>query len=182
MKIYTKKGDDGTTSLFGGERVHKDALRIEVYGTIDELNSILGIARTHHVNDMLDDYLNRLQQELFIAGSDLATPLETKNVSIPRIDHSMTEAWEHVIDAIDAQLAPLTAFILPGGNPCASMLHLARTVCRLVERRCVTLQSFSEINPAVIPYLNRLSDLLFVLSRYANHITNTPETKWNLKK
>jgi cob(I)alamin adenosyltransferase len=162
LKIYTRTGDDGTTGLFGGDRVHKDALRIEVYGTIDELNAIVGIARTHVTDTRLDTYLSTLQNQLFIAGSDLATPLQRENLSVPRIDEAFTEEWEHAIDAVENELTPLKAFILPGGHPAAATLHFARTVCRLVERRCVTLNSFDAINPAMLPYLNRLSDLLFV--------------------
>lgn len=182
MKIYTKTGDDGTTGLFGGVRVHKDALRIEVYGTVDELNTVIGIARAHFINETLDTFLSRIQHQLFVAGSDLATPLPAKNVSVSRITNDDTGSLEIIIDEIEAVLEPLKSFILPGGNRAAAYLHFARTVARRAERRCVTLASLDEINPAVVPFLNRLSDCLFVLARYANHVTGTEEVKWKTKE
>ena len=178
-KIYTKTGDDGTTGLFGGTRVSKNSLRIESYGTVDELNSLLGVARTHFVDDLLDGHLAGLQNELFIAGADLATPLSGSKVSITRINAQHIGDLERSIDSFDGILPPLAYFILPGGHPAAAQLHFARTVCRRAERLCVSLASEEQINGMIIPYLNRLSDLLFVLARYANHASCTPEIQWN---
>lgn len=180
-KIYTKTGDDGTTGLFGGRRVSKNILRIESYGTVDELNSILGIARTYFVNEILDQHLIKIQNELFIAGADLATPLEESKFSITRIDAQHIEGLENIIDTIDENVPPITFFILPGGHLAAAQLHFARTVCRRAERLCVSLATEEKINPFIVPYFNRLSDLLFVLARYANHASGTPEIKWDSK-
>ena len=180
-KIYTKTGDDGTTGLFGGKRVSKNTLRIESYGTVDELNSVLGIARTHFIDDVLNRYLTRLQNELFIAGADLATPLSESRVSITRIDAQHIRELESIIDTIVEMIPPITYFILPGGHPAAAQLHFARTVCRRAERLAVSLASEEQINPFIVPYVNRLSDLLFVLARYANHASGAPEIQWNSK-
>lgn len=181
MKIYTKTGDNGTTGLFGGTRVSKNSLRIETYGTVDELNSIIGLARAHFIDAELDSYLNQIQKELFIVGADLATPLSESKVSIQRLKHEQVAGLENIIDSVDEKLQPLKFFILPGGHPIASLLHFARTVCRRTERLCVALSEQEEINSTIVPYLNRLSDLLFVLARYANHITKKEEIQWEAK-
>ncbi|MFA6541985.1 MAG: cob(I)yrinic acid a,c-diamide adenosyltransferase, partial [Bacteroidota bacterium] len=178
MKIYTKTGDRGETALFGGERVPKDALRIEAYGTVDELNSLLGIVRSLHPEKKLDAILLKLQNELFAVGADLATPVAHRSTVIPRIRRSDAASLEKIIDRFEKPLQPLKAFILPGGSPVASYLHFARTVCRRAERHVVRLSRNEDIGVAVIVYLNRLSDLLFVLARYANYRERHEEPKW----
>ena len=178
MKIYTKTGDRGETSLFGGKRVPKDSLRIESYGTVDELNSILGICRSFNTVKEVDGILNQIQNDLFILGSDLATPASssTKN---PRIQASDIERLEKHIDAIEPIVEPLKQFILPGGSRTAAFLHFARTVCRRAERLIVRLQrEDTAVDNNIIVYLNRLSDLLFMIARWVNALSNTPETKW----
>jgi len=179
MKIYTKTGDEGETGLFGGPRVRKDAPRIEAYGTIDELNSVLGIARVYLAAGDIDTLLGGIQNELFALGAQLATPdpaaHDTSLVGPPQIT-----SLEKAIDRFEAGLEPLKQFILPGGSPEASYLHLARTVCRRAERRLVTLarDSREPISGHLIVYLNRLSDLLFVLARAANHSAGCPDVPW----
>ncbi|MBW7888485.1 MAG: cob(I)yrinic acid a,c-diamide adenosyltransferase [Bacteroidetes bacterium] len=182
MKIYTKTGDKGETALFGGKRIPKDNIRIESYGTVDELNSVLGIVRSFHVPGDLDEILDDLQNQLFVLGADLATPQENTNSIIPRISQLDIENLEKIIDRIDQQLVPLKAFILPGGNSAASYLHFARTVCRRAERSAVRLSHSEDIGSDVVMYLNRLSDLLFVLARYANAKENTKEIEWKSGK
>jgi len=182
MKIYTKTGDDGTTGLFGGHRVAKTDQRVEAYGTVDELNSALGVARAHLSEtkaSTLDAFIARLQTELFVLGADLATPAASKAL-IDRLEVAQVEALEAEIDRYEAELEPLTQFILPGGSLPGAWLHLARTICRRAERRCVELDADpeSKLGDAIVPYLNRLSDLLFVLGRYANHLVGIPETPW----
>ncbi len=179
MKIYTKTGDTGETSLFGGTRVSKDVLRIEAYGTVDELNSILGVCRSFNTAQEIDSILQQIQDTLFTLGADLATPFSVQSQAITRIAHSDYEVFERTIDALTEKIEPLKSFILPGGNRVAAMIHLARTVCRRAERYVVRLMHEEEINNETIIYLNRLSDLLFVLARYANALSGTPEVKWN---
>lgn len=180
MKIYTKTGDKGETSLFGGERVPKDDLRIKAYGTSDELNSILGIAVTEIKNEELKFVIKSIQNDLFTLGSDLATPLDkgNKGFIIPRIDEKFSLRLESLIDKYDSQLAELKNFILPGGSKGASYLHLARTVCRRAEREIVSLSKIVDIGPHIIVYLNRLSDLLFVLARFENFSNNCEDIVW----
>jgi cob(I)alamin adenosyltransferase len=181
FKIYTKTGDDGTTGLFGGERVAKDAPRIESYGIVDELNSLLGVVRTHRLRVEDDDLLGTIQEDLFVLGADLATPhgKEGKNFSIPRVTSSSIECLERAIDRLEEDLPPLKNFILPGGSPPGAMLHLARTVCRRAERAVVSLMH-EEPETVELPliYLNRLSDLLFVLARSVNHAEGFAEHPW----
>lgn len=179
MKIYTKTGDKGETGLFGGERVSKDEIRIEAYGTVDELNSVIGAARAFNDNAEIDLILGRIQDNLFVLGADLATPVNSRNASVPRISAGDISSIEHSIDEIELKLDPLKSFILPGGSKPASILHLARTVCRRAERRAVTLRKKGEISDEATIYLNRLSDFLFVLARYANKIAGAAETIWN---
>ena len=181
MKIYTKSGDSGETSLFGGQRVSKDNLRIETYGTIDELNAVLGLALTEISDEELADVLVSLQNDLFVVGADLATPISNngKDSYITRIDNSFSERLEKLIDKYSDILPELRAFILPGGSKGAAWLHLARTVCRRAERKVVTLSSNVEIGSALVVYLNRLSDLLFVLARQANAVKNSPDIEWH---
>ncbi len=178
MKIYTRTGDKGDTSLFGGQRVSKIALRIEAYGTVDELNSVLGIVRADNAQPEIDRILVRIQEALFVLGADLATPRSADKKDLRRITAADVEILEREIDTLDARLQPLRNFILPGGSPVAARLHFARTVCRRAERSAVRLSRTEDIGDDVIAYLNRLSDLLFVLARFANHTANVPETLW----
>ncbi|MBM2840670.1 MAG: ATP:cob(I)alamin adenosyltransferase [Bacteroidetes bacterium] len=178
MKIYTKTGDKGDTSLFGGQRVPKDALRIEAYGTVDELNSVLGIIRADNANAGIDKILGHVQNQLFNLGADLATPRTNEKKSIKRIEPKDAQALEKFIDSLEPKLKPLRNFILPGGLPTAARLQFARTVCRRAERIVVRLSRNEDIGENITIYLNRLSDLLFVLARYANHVANVPETRW----
>lgn len=178
MKIYTKTGDKGDTSLFGGQRVPKDALRIEAYGTVDELNSVLGIVRADNKEKEIDAVLDRVQNELFELGADLATPQSASVKNIKRIEPKHSEHLEKSIDRLDEHLKQLKTFILPGGSPVAARLHFARTVCRRAERTVVRLSRNEDIGKGIMIYLNRLSDLLFVVARYANHVANVSETKW----
>ncbi|MDH3251767.1 MAG: cob(I)yrinic acid a,c-diamide adenosyltransferase [Ignavibacteria bacterium] len=179
MKIYTKTGDSGDTSLFGGQRVPKDALRIEAYGTVDELNSLLGIVRADNADRRIDDILGSVQERLFEVGADLATPRSLDRDTIKRFQSEDAGPLEHLIDELETHLEGLKSFIIPGGSPVAARLHFARTVCRRAERAVVRLSRNEDIGEGTIIYLNRLSDLLFVLARYANHQAHVPETKWN---
>ena len=185
-RIYTRSGDNGETGLFGGQRVDKDDLRVEAYGTVDELNALLGAVRIHVTNKAMDSLLQHIQNNLFDVGADLATP-EAKDTNKGRI-HIQRVSAPHVayletqIDHYEAMLQPLTYFILPGGAAAAAALHHARTVCRRAERRTVTLAraeaDTTPVNPDVIRYLNRLSDLLFVLARAANHLQGVADVRW----
>jgi cob(I)alamin adenosyltransferase len=178
MKIYTKTGDDGETGLWGGQRVRKDALRVRAYGDIDELNATLGILRTWGPSYDIDERLARVQSELFVLGSDLATPGEATN--IPRVKESYITALEQEIDQFETELAPLKQFILPGGTQAAAYAHLARTVCRRAERETVMLADSEgeSLNAAVLPYLNRLSDWLFVVGRLINARAGVRDVPW----
>jgi cob(I)alamin adenosyltransferase len=178
MKIYTKTGDSGDTSLFGGQRVPKDALRIEAYGTVDELNSMLGIVRADIQDAEIDRILSEIQRQLFELGADLATPRSIEKKMVKRIETRDVQQVEKVIDAIHPVLKPLRSFVLPGGSPLAARLHFARTICRRAERAVVRLSRNEDIGETVTVYLNRLSDLLFVLSRYANQKSRVAEVKW----
>lgn len=180
MKIYTKTGDNGTTSLFGGERVDKDNKRIEAYGTVDELNSVMGIAICEVNNNEIKDYLRKLQNDLFVAGSDLATPLELEKdgISVRRISKSEIQEVEKMIDHFDSRLPQLTSFILPGGSKGAAYLHQCRTVSRRAERLIVALSKSVEIGSEIVIYLNRLSDLFFVLARAENYSRGIEDVKW----
>ncbi len=178
MKIYTKKGDTGETGLFGGERVPKDHLRIRTYGTLDELNSILGMTLTQAgAPDSLRTSLARVQAELFQLGAELATP-RGKGVPSGLIDEPQIELLEREIDAMEASLPPLKTFILPGGSACAAHLHLARTVARRAERELVALNRQEPLREAVLRYVNRLSDALFVAARFANHTGGIADVPW----
>jgi cob(I)alamin adenosyltransferase len=177
MKIYTRTGDDGTTGLFGGGRVSKASARIECYGTVDELNSIIGLARSLGCSLEGERYLNHLQNTLFVLGADLATPRNAKAV-IDRIEEHHATQLETWIDELDAQLEPLKTFVLPGGTQAASSIHLARTVCRRAERLCVSAHEEEDLGDAVVHFLNRLSDFLFMLARWENHAAGIPDTPW----
>jgi cob(I)alamin adenosyltransferase len=179
MKIYTKTGDTGETGLFGGGRVRKDSVRVDAYGEVDELNAVLGLARASALPTELDALLHRLQDQLFTVGAVLATPVGTKaSEHIPRLKPEWVADMERTIDTFEAELAPMTHFILPGGSPGAAALHLARTVCRRAERRVVAALREGEAQPDVVVFLNRLSDLLFVMARVANHRAGVPDVKW----
>src|SRR5512146_334889 len=171
MKIYTKTGDAGDTGLFGGGRVPKNHPRVEAYGDVDELNSVIGFARAIEPMPRVDDVLLPVQRDLHAIGALLATPNRDKmaqHLEKARLDDNRIQELERAIDAGDDELEPLRAFILPGGSAKAAALHVARTVCRRAERRVVQLGQATEIPSVVIVYLNRLSDLLFTLARVAN--------------
>lgn len=179
MKIYTKTGDSGDTGLFGGPRVSKDSPRIESYGTVDELNSVLGVVRSLAPEAGLDALLAQIQNDLFALGAQLATPNPAAHQTA-MIGEGQITALEQAIDRLQTQLEPLSQFILPGGTPAAAQLHLARTVCRRAERRLVTLTQYSAepIAPELVIYLNRLSDLLFVMARAENRAAGRPDIPW----
>ena len=184
MKIYTRTGDAGTTALYGGERVPKDARRVEAYGTVDEANALLGVARTQlgSLADSSSDYdalLARVQSALFDVGADLATPESRYRANIVPLTAADVTGLEEDIDRLEATLPPLHAFILPGGHPAAASLHLARTVVRRAERRTVELSHHEAVNPQVTAYLNRLSDLLFVLARAVNVAARMQDHEWH---
>jgi cob(I)alamin adenosyltransferase len=181
MKIYTKTGDKGSTGLFGGGRVAKDDLRVEAYGDVDELNAVLGMARAIELMPRIDEVLVPVQRDLFAIGALLATPDREKmaaHLSKARIDDGRIAELEQAIDDGEAELEPLSAFILPGGTPKAAALHVARTVCRRAERHVVRLQHEVELPPLAVIYLNRLSDLLFTLARLANRRAGAGEVTW----
>ncbi len=177
MKIYTKSGDRGETTLFGGQRVSKNHSRIDAYGTVDELNAILGMVRSAKPDPLLDGILYRLQHELFELGADLATPFD-KNQRIERIGDDHIRILERDIDRLESALEPIKYFILPGGTSGASLLHFARTVCRRTERLCITCRESEPVSDKVIIYLNRLSDLLFVMARFQNRAGNIGDVTW----
>ena len=178
MKIYTKTGDAGETGLFAGGRVAKDHPRIEAFGTVDELNAAIGLARTADLPQPVQDTLGRVQNELFNLGAELATPKASADV--PRVQPAAIETLERAIDSLEGELPPLTQFILPGGTPAAGLLHLARGICRRSERRVVTLaaEPNESISPLVVQYINRLGDYLFVAARYTNKAAGVSDVPW----
>ncbi len=180
MKIYTKTGDEGMTSLFGGERVWKDHLRIEAYGSVDEINSFIGLALCEIADDDIRQTLHNIQNNLFVVGADLASPRgkENKVSSVSRVEKDFYEKVEKEIDRFNDKLPVLKHFILPGGTKGAALLHIARTICRRAERKVITLGKAEEIGSDISIYLNRLSDFLFVLARYENHVSQTPDVEW----
>ena len=179
MKIYTKTGDTGETGLFAGGRVRKDDARIEAYGTVDELNALLGLARAEPVPLEVEQTLLRVQSELFSVGAELATPEPAKH-GTALIGDPQIALLEHAIDRLEGSLPPLKHFILPAGSRGACLLHVARGICRRAERRVVTLANPPDlqISPRIIRYLNRLGDYLFVAARYVNAEAKQPETQW----
>ncbi|MCA2981890.1 MAG: cob(I)yrinic acid a,c-diamide adenosyltransferase [Myxococcaceae bacterium] len=178
MKIYTKTGDGGDTSLFGGGRVGKESDRVESYGQIDELNSVLGMARAEGLG-ALDELTKALQDQLFTIGSILATPAGSKAAAhIPQMKAEWVSAMESAIDGFDQQLPALTSFIIPGGTKAAAALHHARCVCRRAERRIVPLMRAGDVEQDVVVYLNRLSDLLFTMARMANFSAGVKDEPW----
>ena len=181
MKIYTRIGDTGETGLFGGERVSKDHRRVAAYGDVDELNASIGAAVAAAPPDFEAALLERIQRDLFTVGAELATPDPArlaKALSGPPVGDGDTAELEAAIDRLDATLPPLRNFILPGGTPKGAALHLARTVCRRAERSVVTLARDTAVSPAIVKYLNRLSDLLFVLARAANARAGRGDVTW----
>lgn len=180
MKIYTKTGDAGKTSLLGGTKVSKGHLRIEAYGSVDELNAHVGLVWDFADDDDVKRILKEIQDRLFTIGSALATdPTKNLNMPLPDIHESDIELLEKEMDRIDAQLPTLKHFILPGGSPAISYAHLARTVCRRAERICIRLHDEEQNVPAlIIKYLNRLSDYFFMVARYLGHVNGIPEIVW----
>ncbi len=181
MRIYTKTGDTGQTGLFGGGRVSKANARVEAYGAVDELNSVIGWVLTHPLEGGTAEGLQRVQSDLFALGAQLATPATTRGRKplVPEIPATRIGELEHWIDELEATLPELRNFILPGGSPAGAALHMARTVCRRAERRLVALADSESIEGAGIIYLNRLSDLLFVLARSVNQRAGVPEQAWH---
>lgn len=185
MKIYTKTGDKGTTALFGGTRVKKYNLRIDSYGTVDELNSYIGLIKDQEISEGLKTSLLKIQNELFTLGAMLATPPEKETLksgkerlNIPKVNLSSIEFLENEIDKMDQELPQMTHFILPGGHQAVSFCHVARCVCRRAERLSVALNDEERINEDVLKYLNRLSDYLFVLARKLSQDLAVEEIKW----
>jgi cob(I)alamin adenosyltransferase len=178
MKIYTKTGDTGDTSLFGGERVSKHVLRVEAYGTIDELNATLGMVASDELPADVRGVILEIQKELFALGADIATPPAVDAPAVRRMQSADAGHLEKAIDLYDGRLEPLRNFILPGGTQAAAKIHVSRTVCRRAERAVVRLAHADEVGQGCIVYLNRLSDLLFVLARYANAAGNVPDVIW----
>lgn len=179
MKIYTKTGDDGRTGLFGGERVSKHDSRVDAYGSVDETNALLGVARAARLSPALDGILTRVQAELFVLGAELATPAAHRpRLKLPLLDGAHVAQLEGEIDTLEADLPPLTSFVLPGGSPGSSALHHARTVCRRAERAVVSVQQSAELRAELIVYLNRLSDLLFVMARHQNQSDGVADVPW----
>ncbi len=178
MKIYTKTGDKGYTSLIGGTRVPKHHVRIETYGTVDELNSYIGIIRDQEITPEQKDMLKEIQDRLFTIGSSLASDPEKSKMKIPDLHTSDIELLEQQIDKMNEDLPELRHFILPGGDQAVSFCHIARCVCRRAERICVNLAEISSVDEQVIIYLNRLSDYLFVLARKLCQDRKIPENQW----
>tara|TARA_B100000795_G_C22796307_1_gene439495 strand:- start:1589 stop:2164 length:576 start_codon:yes stop_codon:yes gene_type:complete len=185
MKIYTKTGDNGTTALFGGTRVKKHNLRIESYGTVDELNSYIGLIKDQEISNSIKESLLKIQNDLFTLGAMLATPPEKETLkngkerlNIPKVDDDAILFLENEIDKMDLELPQMTHFILPGGHQAVSFCHVARCVCRRAERLSVELNDKEAVNDAVLKYLNRLSDYLFVLARMLSKDLSVEEIKW----
>lgn len=179
MRIYTKTGDAGDTGLFGGTRVSKASLRVAAYGEVDELNSMIGWTRVAVSTPELDGLLNKIQNELFEVGAELGSTAERKEKGgVPIIEEPQVDALEKAIDTYEDGPPPLTSFVLPGGSESASRFHVARCVCRRAERALVALGAHETLRGELFRYLNRLSDLLFVLARYANHAAGVSDIPW----
>jgi len=179
MKIYTKKGDEGKTGLIGGTRVSKHALRIDSYGTVDELNSFIGVIRDYDINETYKKQLIEIQDRLFTIGSSLASDPDKSKMKIPDLLESDVEVLEKWMDEMDAELLEMRFFVLPGGNHAVSFCHVARCVCRRAERLIVELDENDFVAPLVLSYMNRLSDYLFVLSRKIALDLKTEEQPWH---
>ena len=178
-RIYTKTGDEGMTGLGGGRRVPKDSPRVRAYGTVDELNSAIGVALALGLTERLTSELATIQNELFDLGSDLCWPEDDeRRARIPTVKPKHVRSLERLIDDLNDVVGPLTNFLLPGGSPGAAQLHLARTICRRAERETITLSHEEPIGELVLPYLNRLSDALFVMARFENHERGVAEPLW----
>lgn len=180
MKIYTRRGDAGETDLFGGERVRKDALRVDAYGEVDEANACVGLAASRSSHADLAPLLQRIQSALFDVGAHLATPdaHHRAKARVPTVAASDVAELEAAIDRCETELAPLASFVLPGGTEAAAAFHLARTVCRRAERRIVALHALEPVDEAVLRYVNRLSDLLFTLARVENARAGVADVAW----
>lgn len=178
MKIYTKTGDSGSTSLFGGRRVSKADIRIDSYGTIDELNSYIGLLRDQEVNKQRNEILVEIQDRLFTIGSILATEPGNTKAKVPSLREDDVLLLEKEIDSMESKLTPMRSFVLPGGHASVSCCHIARTVCRRAERQVIALDAVEKVQPVLIKYLNRLSDYLFVLSRMMTKELSAEETPW----
>ncbi len=176
MKIYTKTGDEGTTAIWGGKRVAKDSPRVRAYGTVDECNATIGVARASEIDPELGQMLVEIQNMLLVVGADLTAIEDSPH--IPRVQPADVAALEQMIDRLEARLEPLRQFLLPGGGPAAAHLHLARTICRRAERAVTALAHDEPVNPQAAIYLNRLSDALFVLARSANARAGVADTVW----
>lgn len=178
MKLYTRTGDDGTTGLYGGQRVAKNSLRVEAYGTVDEVNSHLGLAAAACSFDDMSERLSLLMHRLFELGADLCTPIDSKTKKQVRIDARHVQEMERLIDESSSRVEPLKYFVLPGGSELAARLHVARCVSRRAERAVITLAESEPINAETIHFLNRLSDLLFALAREANARSSISDVPW----
>ena len=178
-RVYTRTGDQGQTALVGGGRVSKASIRVDAYGDVDELNCVIGLSRARMPGADVNDALGLIQNDLFTLGADLASPSE---IAVPRIEESFTGKLEELADRFLTELEPLKEFILPGGSEAGAVLHLARTVARRAERRVVALSETEQLNPETIVYLNRLSDLLFILARVVNHRAGVPEKMTDFSK
>jgi cob(I)alamin adenosyltransferase len=181
MKVYTKKGDTGQTGLIGGTRVEKYALRIDSYGTVDELNSYIGLLRDRSIEEKYNAQLIEIQDRLFTMGSWLASDPEKGAMSLPELKEEDILMLENAIDEMDEELEPMRNFVLPGGHETVSFCHITRCVCRRAERLVTHLNAESELNPLILSYLNRLSDYLFVYGRYLTKKLNVAETPWKPK-
>ena len=184
MKIYTRRGDQGETDLFGGLRVGKDDVRVEAYGAVDELNSVVGLASAQTRQVDIRKLCDAVQNALFDLGAYLATPEESRREKsgVPKPESEQIVELEEAIDSFEEELAPLKNFVLPGGSIPSASFHLARTVCRRAERNCVALTRISPIDPLVLGYLNRLSDFLFVVARLENARANVPDVEWSARR
>lgn len=181
-KVYTRTGDDGLTSLGGGQRVGKETTRIEAYGTVDELNSQIGAALANRLDQRLSTALAKIQNDLFHLGSDLCIlESDKQRLKVPAVEQRHIDELESLMDSLMESLRPLDNFILPGGSAGAAQLHVARTVCRRAERCVVALAKRESVNPLAVKYLNRLSDTLFVMARYENHQKGISDIYWNSK-
>ena len=180
MRIYTRTGDDGTTGLFGGDRVQKDDLRIESYGTVDELNSFIGKLLEHKEMSEHTEFFREIQSDLFTVGSHLATVDEKMREKLPTLNPKATENFEKWMDKANEKVPQLRNFLLPGGHSSVADAHVARSVCRRAVRRVVSLSRVESVDPEIVKYLNRLSDLLFTTARLLSHTSNTDEIEWNV--